>query len=54
MHRDLAARNVLVDHNKLCKVADFGLSRNVRDSAGEMYEQRVKVTLEYFRSFRLD
>lgn len=27
MHRDLAARNVLVDHNKLCKIADFGLSR---------------------------
>lgn len=43
VHRDLAARNVLVDHNKLCKVADFGLSRSVRDSAGEMYEQRVKV-----------
>jgi len=43
VHRDLAARNVLVDHNKLCKVADFGLSRSVRDTAGEMYEQRVKV-----------
>lgn len=39
----MAARNVLVDHNKLCKVADFGLSRSVRDTAGEMYEQRVKV-----------
>nr|CAH0113242.1 unnamed protein product [Daphnia galeata] len=45
VHRDLAARNVLVDHNKLCKVADFGLSRSVRDSAGEMYEQRVKGAL---------
>ncbi|KAL4713624.1 hypothetical protein ACJJTC_017665 [Scirpophaga incertulas] len=31
VHRDLAARNVLVDHNKLCKIADFGMSR----SAGE-------------------
>lgn len=47
MHRDLAARNVLVDHNKLCKVADFGLSRSVRDTAGEMYEQRVKVMLTW-------
>ena len=30
-HRDLAARNVLVDSMGVCKVADFGLSRGVRD-----------------------
>lgn len=41
IHRDLAARNVLVDHNKLCKIADFGMSRSVRDSGcGQVYEQR--------------
>lgn len=39
IHRDLAARNVLVDHNKMCKIADFGMSRSVRDT-GDMYEQR--------------
>jgi serine/threonine protein kinase len=39
IHRDLAARNVLVDHNKMCKIADFGMSRSVRET-GDMYEQR--------------
>ena len=39
IHRDLAARNVLVDHNKMCKIADFGMSRSLRET-GDMYEQR--------------
>ncbi|XP_077290983.1 uncharacterized protein LOC143914588 [Arctopsyche grandis] len=32
VHRDLAARNVLVDHNKLCKIADFGMSKEISSS----------------------
>lgn len=34
VHRDLAARNVLVDDDLACKVADFGLARLLKVSAG--------------------
>jgi fibroblast growth factor receptor 1 len=29
VHRDLAARNVLVTDQNICKVADFGFSRDI-------------------------
>ena len=37
--QDLAARNVLVSESMVCKVADFGLSRELEDSA---YETKVR------------
>ena len=36
----MAARNVLIDEHKNCKVADFGLSRNIRDKENDMYEMK--------------
>ena len=37
VHRDLAARNVLLTTDMVCKIADFGLSRN---TGGKDYYRR--------------
>ena len=39
--QDLAARNVLVNENMVCKVADFGLTRELEESCQGEYVTQV-------------
>lgn len=49
IHRDLRAANILVSHELVCKVADFGLARLIEDNEytareGNKSLQRTMVT----------
>ena len=41
IHRDLAARNILVSKDMVCKVADFGLARDVKND--RVYHRKSEV-----------
>jgi serine/threonine protein kinase len=43
LSQDLAARNVLVNENLVCKVADFGLTRELEESCQGEYVTQVGI-----------
>jgi ephrin-B len=48
IHRDLAARNILINKDLVCKVADFGLSREIdNDSFEYTTKGKMKAFLQY-------
>jgi len=52
VHRDLAARNVLVAAGKMCKISDFGLTRDVYEDDAYLKRSkgRGKITHQCFES----
>ena len=52
IHRDLAARNVLVSEDMVCKVADFGLARDVMNV--RIYQRESEVIRQYDVLFFFD
>ncbi|XP_064386563.1 probable LIM domain-containing serine/threonine-protein kinase DDB_G0287001 isoform X2 [Halichondria panicea] len=47
VHRDLAARNVLLTTNSTCKVADFGLSRDLNDENYYVSQARGMIPVKW-------
>lgn len=47
IHRDLAARNILINKDLVCKVADFGLSREIDIDAYEYTTKGGKIPIRW-------
>uniref|UniRef100_A0A2H8TDK2 Proto-oncogene tyrosine-protein kinase receptor Ret n=1 Tax=Melanaphis sacchari TaxID=742174 RepID=A0A2H8TDK2_9HEMI len=47
VHRDLAARNVLVTEDKICKISDFGLTRDVYEDNTYLKKTKGRVPVKW-------
>nr|CAI5822455.1 unnamed protein product [Callosobruchus analis] len=47
VHRDLAARNVLLAQNKICKISDFGLTRDVYEDNAYLKRSKGRVPVKW-------
>ncbi|KAJ9576593.1 hypothetical protein L9F63_025512, partial [Diploptera punctata] len=47
VHRDLAARNVLLAANKICKISDFGLTRDVYEDDAYLKRSKGRVPVKW-------
>lgn len=46
VHRDLAARNILLAAEKICKISDFGLTRDVYEDSAYLKRSRERVPVK--------
>jgi hypothetical protein len=46
VHRDIAARNILLSHNNICKISDFGMSRDL-DEGNYYVSQGGKIPVKW-------
>lgn len=51
VHRDLAARNVLLAEGKVCKVSDFGLTRDVYEDDAYLKRSKDRVPVKVWEFF---
>ncbi|XP_037958938.1 uncharacterized protein LOC119688332 [Teleopsis dalmanni] len=47
VHRDLAARNILLADGKICKISDFGLTRDVYEDDAYLKRSRDRVPVKW-------